>query len=61
MGLSGRGATAYASVQRVGISLGGIETPRAAQQILDGELPFCDSDPGADSAKANAKLIREYA
>lgn len=32
-----------------------------AREILQGELPFYDVDPGTDYAKVNAALIREYA
>jgi hypothetical protein len=32
---------------------------RGAKQILRGELPFYDVDPGADYAKVNAALVRE--
>lgn len=31
------------------------------RQILQGELPFYDVDPGTDYSKVNAALIREYA
>jgi hypothetical protein len=32
-----------------------------ASQILRGELPFYDEDPGPDYSKVNAALVREYA
>lgn len=31
-----------------------------AKQILRGELPFYDVDPGPDYSKVNAALVREY-
>jgi hypothetical protein len=34
---------------------------RGARQILRGELPFYDVDPGPDYSNVNAVLIREYA
>jgi hypothetical protein len=34
---------------------------RGAIQILRGELPFYDEDPGPDYSKVNAALVREYA
>jgi hypothetical protein len=33
---------------------------RGSQQILSGELPFYDVDPGPDYSKVNAALVREY-
>ena len=33
---------------------------RGAKQILRGELPFYDIDPGPNYSKVNAALIREY-
>lgn len=33
---------------------------RGAKQILCGELPFYDIDPGPDYSKVNAALIRQY-
>jgi hypothetical protein len=33
---------------------------RGAKQILCGELPFYDVDPGPDYSKVNAALVREY-
>jgi hypothetical protein len=33
---------------------------RGSQQILRGELPFYDVDPGPDYSKVNAALVREY-
>ncbi len=33
---------------------------RGAQQILSGELPYYDVDPGPDYSKVNAALVREY-
>ena len=33
---------------------------RGAKQILRGELPFYDIDPGPNYSKVNASLIREY-
>jgi hypothetical protein len=32
---------------------------RGAKQILRGELPFYDVDPGPDYSKVNAALVRE--
>jgi hypothetical protein len=32
---------------------------RGAKQILGGELPFYDVDPGPDYSKVNAALVRE--
>jgi len=34
---------------------------RGARQILRGELPFYDVDPGPDYSNVNAALVREYA
>lgn len=34
---------------------------RGARQILRGELPFYDEDPGPDYSNVNAVLVREYA
>jgi hypothetical protein len=34
---------------------------RGAKQILVGELPFYDVDPGPDYSKVNAALVRQYA
>ncbi|MGD2154724.1 MAG: maleylpyruvate isomerase N-terminal domain-containing protein [Gemmatimonadales bacterium] len=34
---------------------------RGARQILRGELPFYDVDPGPDYSTVNAALVREYA
>ena len=34
---------------------------RGSEQILKGELPFYDIDPGEDFANVNAELIRTYA
>jgi uncharacterized protein (TIGR03083 family) len=34
---------------------------RGAKQIIRGELPFYDVDPGPDYSTVNAALIREYA
>ena len=34
---------------------------RGSQQILRGDLPFYDVDPGPDYANVNAALVREYA
>ena len=34
---------------------------RGTRQILRGELPFYDVDPGPDYSNVNASLIREYA
>ena len=31
-----------------------------AKQIMRGELPFYDVDPGSDYSKVNAALVREY-
>ena len=33
---------------------------RGAQQLLEGELPFYDSDPGKDYSKVNARIVAEY-
>jgi len=33
---------------------------RGAEQILRGELPFYDIDPGPDYSKVNASLVRKY-
>ncbi len=33
---------------------------RGSQQILRGELPFYDVDPGPDYSRVNAALVREY-
>jgi hypothetical protein len=33
---------------------------RGARQILAGELPFYDVDPGEDWSKVNARLVEEY-
>jgi hypothetical protein len=33
---------------------------RGSQQILSGELPFYDVDPGPDYSTVNAALVREY-
>ena len=33
---------------------------RGAKQILCGELPFYDVDPGPDYSKVNAALVRQY-
>jgi hypothetical protein len=33
---------------------------RGANQILCGELPFYDVDPGPDYSKVNAALVRQY-
>ena len=33
---------------------------RGAKQILCGELPFYDGDPGHDYSNVNAALVREY-
>ena len=33
---------------------------RGSQEILRGELPFYDVDPGPDYSKVNAALVREY-
>jgi hypothetical protein len=33
---------------------------RGSQQILSGELPFYDVDPGPDYSNVNAALVREY-
>lgn len=34
---------------------------RGARQILRGELPFYDVDPGPNYSNVNAELVREYA
>jgi hypothetical protein len=34
---------------------------RGARQILRGELPFYDVDPGPDYSNVNAELVQEYA
>ena len=34
---------------------------RGGRQILRGELPFYDVDPGPDYSKVNAELVRKYA
>jgi hypothetical protein len=34
---------------------------RGARQIMRGELPFYDVDPGPDYSNVNAELVREYA
>ena len=33
---------------------------RGAQQLLEGELPFYDIDPGEDYCNVNARLVAEY-
>ena len=33
---------------------------RGAQQLLEGELPFYDVDPGEDYCNVNARLLAEY-
>ncbi len=33
---------------------------RGAQQLLEGELPFYDVDPGEDYSHVNARLVAEY-
>lgn len=33
---------------------------RGAQQLLEGELPFYDVDPGEDYCNVNARLVAEY-
>lgn len=34
---------------------------RGAEQLIRGELPFYDVDPGPDYSRVNAALVREYA
>jgi hypothetical protein len=33
---------------------------RGARQLLEGELPFYDADPGEDYGNVNARLVAEY-
>ncbi len=36
-------------------------TAQGAKQLLEGELPFYEIDPGEDYSRVNARLVAEYA